>query len=204
MRRKGLLAVIAWLVLAPIQAQEKGAGPAMEDPAHEELRAMKRQLVEASNKGDFDRVLTLLDQNVIVTWQNGEVSRGPNEVKAYLERMTKGPNRIVQRFETSPEVAELTHLYGDTGVAYGDSRDLFVLTDGREFVVPTRWSATVVKKDGRWLIANFHASTNMFDNPILSLAIRRTAMWVGGVAVIVGLVLGLLVGRLFRRRAATA
>jgi uncharacterized protein (TIGR02246 family) len=199
-----LLFVTAWLILTPVQAQEKGAGTAQEDPAHEELRRMKRQLVEASNKGDFDRVLTLLDQNVIVTWQNGEVSRGPNQVKAYLERMTKGPNRIVDRFETNPEVADLTHLYGDTGVAYGDSRDLFVLTDGREFVVPTRWSATVVKKDGRWLIANFHASANMFDNPVLGLAVRRTAMWVGGGAVVVGLIVGFLFGRLIRRRAAAA
>ena len=64
-----------------------------EDPAHEELRALRKGLVEAIQKNDVDDLLTYLDPDVVVTWQNGEVSRKPDGVKAYYDRMMKGPGR---------------------------------------------------------------------------------------------------------------
>jgi ketosteroid isomerase-like protein len=190
------------LLLVPAHANQadKAKQPPKEDPAHEELRALKRELEDASNKGDIDGVLARLDKDVVVTWLNGEVSLKPEGVRAYLERMTKGPNRAVNSFKTFPTVDDLTHLYGDTGVAYGSSKDRFELTDGRVFEVPTRWSATLVKKNGKWLVANFHASTNMFDNPVLDIAIRKTATWAGGIGAGAGLLLGFLAGWFLRKR----
>jgi uncharacterized protein (TIGR02246 family) len=184
-----------------------GAAPAREDkpppehPAHEQLRTLRRELVEAINKNDIDALLSHLDPDIVVTWLNGEVSRKPAGVREYIERMTKGDNRKVTSYTTEAEVDDLTHLYGDTGVAYGHSRDKFVLTDGRDFTVSTRWSATLVKKDNKWLLANFHASTDMFDNPLLSLAVRKTAIWTGAVAAVLGLAIGFLIARLLLRRA---
>ena len=133
----------------------------------------------AVNQNDLDALLPLLDKNVIVTWMNGEVSRGPEGVRAYYDRMMKGDKRIVESVTINPEVDELTHLYGDTGVAFGSSRDHFKLTDGRDFEVLSRSSATLVLADGKWRIANFHASANVFDNPILWIAVKQTALWVG-------------------------
>jgi uncharacterized protein (TIGR02246 family) len=201
--RRGILLGMALglLALGPARAQDKDPTK-KEDPAHQELRNLRTQLVTACNKGDIDGVLPLLDKDVVVTWLNGEVSRGPQQVREYVERMIKGPNKIVERFETNPEAAELTHLYGDTGVAYGTSKDHFVLTDGKDFVVPTKWSATLVKKDGKWVIANFHSSTSMFDNPVLDIAIRKTATWVGIGAGAGGLLVGFLLALLLRRRPA--
>src|SRR4051812_38547307 len=113
MKRCPIVLVLAVLVLRP------GALRAQEDPAHAELRKMKAQLVEVVNKGEFDAVLPFLDQDVVVTWLDGRVSKGPKEVRAYLDEMTKGPDRKVESFKTNPTVDELTHLYGNTGVAYG-------------------------------------------------------------------------------------
>jgi ketosteroid isomerase-like protein len=193
-----LLALAAGGSLAPLAAQE--AKKAKEHPAHEELRALRREVEDAVNKNDLDRLLTYLDEDVVVTWQNGEVSRKPAGVRAYYDRMMKGPNRRVESITIKPVVDDLTHLYGATGVAFGSSEDHFKLTDGKDFVLTTRWSATVVKKNGKWLIANFHASADVFDNPILSYAIRRTLLLTALAAVPVGLVLGLVLAWLFRRR----
>jgi ketosteroid isomerase-like protein len=157
-------------------------------------------LIEAINKNDLDALLTHLDKDVVITWMDASVSRGPQGVKEYIEKMTKGENRKVNSHSIDAEVDELTHLYGDTGMATGTSKDQFVLTDGRDFVVNTRWTATVVKKDGKWKIASFHSSTDMFYNPVLFIAVRRTAMWVGGIAVAVGLLLGFGVAWFLRRR----
>jgi uncharacterized protein (TIGR02246 family) len=197
--RLALVLALGGLALVPLHAQE---GKPAEDPVHEELRALRRDLVEAVNQNDLDRLLARLDKDVVVTWLNGEVSSGPEGVRAYYDKMMKGEKRIVDSITIDPTVDELTHLYGDTGVVYGSSQDHFTLTDGQDFVVPSRWSATVVKKNGKWLIANFHASTNMFDNPVLDTALKRTARLVGAVAAIAGLFLGLVLARFLRRRAA--
>jgi uncharacterized protein (TIGR02246 family) len=200
MRRYWPVFVVAGLgaTLAPLGAQDSKK----EDPTHEELRALRRQLVDAVNKNDIDALLKLLDKDVTVTWMNGEVSRGPEGVRAYYDRMMKGDKRIVESVTINPEVDELTHLYGNTGIATGSSKDHFKLTDGKDFEIPTRWSATLVRTDGKWRVANFHASANVFDNPILSIYIRQTAIWTGVGAVVVGLLVGLVFGRLWRRRTA--
>lgn len=196
---KKLVVACALLAPGPLAAQEPRAAPAKEDPAHDELRALRKGLTDAVNHHDLDALLTFLDKDVVVTWQNAEVSVKPEGVRAYYDRMMKGPNRIVENFSIDPTVDELTHLYGDTGVAYGSSKDHFTLTDGKDFDMLTRWSATLVKKDGKWLVASFHASTNMFDNPLLYIAMRQTAYWVGGIAVLVGLALGFILARLLRK-----
>lgn len=171
-----------------------------EDPAHEELRTLRKGMVEAIQKGDIDKLATYLDPDVVVTWQNGEVSRKPDGVRDYYERMMKGPQRVVESVTIDPTVDDLTHLYGDTGVAYGSSKDDFKLADGKELNLLTRWTATVVKKQGTWKVAAFQASVDMFDNAVLRLAIARTAWWAGGIAAVVGLILGFVLARVFRKR----
>jgi ketosteroid isomerase-like protein len=199
MKKIGMLVLLGLLaVTPPVGAQ--GGKPAPEDPAHEDLRRLRREMVEAINKNDLDALLGHLDKDVVVTWMNGEVSRKPSEVRAYIERLTKGENRFVQSYTTEVEADELTHLYGDTGVASGSSKDRFVLTDGREFVVNSRWTATLVKKGGKWLVASFHGSTNMFDNPVLYIAVRRAATWAGGIAAVLGIAVGFGVAWWLRRR----
>ena len=204
-----LLAVfscVIWpaLVATKIEAADSAlvtapAAKESETAAHEELRAMRKGMVDAIQKGDIDKLLTYLDPDVVVTWQNGEVSRKPEGVRAYYDRMMNGPQRVVQSVTIDPTVDELTHLYGDTGVAYGSSKDDFKLTDGKDLNLVTRWTATVVKKEGTWKVAAFHASVDMFDNAVLRLAIARTAWWVGGIAAIVGLILGFIFARVFRK-----
>ncbi len=189
---------LASLALATAQGQEDK--PAKEDPAHEELRAVRDDLTKAVNENDQDRMLKHLHKNVVVTWLDGTVSRGPDEVKAYYERMMKGNQRKVESIKINPTVTRLSDLYGNTAVAYGTSDDHFKLTSGLEFDVHSSWSGTLVKEDGQWRIVSFHASTDLFDNPLLN-ASKKVTYWAGGIAAVVGLVLGFLIGRFTRRRA---
>lgn len=183
------------------QVTTPGTAPPQDvEKTHEELRALRDGLIRATNDSNIDALLGHLHPNVVVTWQNAEVSRGREGVRAYLSRMTSGPNKIVTRFQTNPTVDELTILYGgDTGIAFGTSNDRFELADGMNFDLTGRWSATLVREEGRWLVANFHASTNLFDNPVLNLA-TRYAVWAGVGGLVVGALLALVVGALLRRR----
>ncbi len=179
---KVVLALIALLASNFARAQE-------EDPVHNELRAVRDAMIDAVNKNDAAALLSHLHENVIVTWLNGEVSRGPAEVKAYYDRMMTGEDAIVKTIAINPAVERLADFYGDTAIAYGTSDDHYTLSAGMEFAVHSRWSATLFKENGAWKIVNFHASTNMFDNPLLNAA-RTGAYWSGGVGLIVGIVLG--------------
>src|SRR5205085_11953687 len=84
-----LVLTVGWVTPAPAQEPDKSAA---ENPVHQELRAMRQGVVDAVNKNDVDRLLTYLDKDVVVTWMNAEVSKGPEGVRAYFDKMMKGPN----------------------------------------------------------------------------------------------------------------
>ncbi len=191
MKTRLLTATLAWIFIVAARAQE--------DPAHNELRAVRDGLVAGMNAGDIDAQLAFLHPNVVVTWHNAEVSRGRDGVKKYLDRMLQGPSKIVEKFGAEVDVDELSILYGgDTALAFGSAREYFSLTTGQSFDFTGRWSATLVKDDGRWLVANLHTSDNIFDNPLLNAA--KKGLWgIGAVGLFVGVVGGWLLGRRGRR-----
>lgn len=179
-------------VVAPVWSQTP---PASDEATHNQLRALRDGLLDAINKGDIERQLTYLHPNIVVTALNGEVSRGQEGVRAYFLKMTTGPKRVVESFHCEVTVDELTILYGgDTGVAFGSAVQSYKLTDGLKLDAKTRWTATLVKEQDRWLVASLHASANLFDNPLLTAA-KKTAYWAGGIALLVGLIIGSLLSR---------
>lgn len=178
--------------------------PPARDPIHDELLKVRSGLIEAYNKNDLEGILSHCHPNVVVTWQNGEVCKGHDEMRKYINRMMTGPDRVVEKLTADPTVDALSTLYhGDTAVSFGRMNDEYTLRDGMQFKMDSKWSATLVKEGDRWLIANFHASTNAFDNSILRLVASKTAWWSGGVALVVGLLLGAIGMRFLRRRPAS-
>ncbi len=170
------------------------------EATHNEIRAMRDGLMDAVNKGDIEHELTFLTTNVVVTWHNAEVSRGREGVRDYYNRMMNGPNKVVADFHAEINVDELTILYGEnTGIAFGSSIEHFKLANGSSFDLKGRWTTTMVKEDGHWLIASLHVSTNIFDNVMLDME-KKYAIRAVVVALVVGVIVGWLVGR--RRKTA--
>jgi hypothetical protein len=50
------------------------------------IAPLRDGLIDSFNKGNIDRLLTFLDPDVVVTWQNGEVCEGTVAVKARTTR----------------------------------------------------------------------------------------------------------------------
>jgi len=117
-----------------------------------------------------------------------------------MERFLTGPAAPVRELKINPVADELTILHGDdTGVASGSSTDHYVLADGDEFDLETRWSATVVKSGDDWQVASLHVSSNLFDNPVLK-ALSRLITLAGIAAGLGGLLIGYGIARLLSRR----
>lgn len=174
---------------------------AQTDPGitHDEIRKLRDDILAALQRGDIDAVLPHLHPNVVFTPMNNEVARGPQGVKAYFQKMMTGPDRRVAEMRLNMEVDRLTDLYGDTGLAFGSSNDFYRLASGPSFNVPTRWTCSLVRENGRWLITSFHSSANAFDNPILARQKRATALPMAGLGIVAGLASGLLLGALLWR-----
>lgn len=193
MRPSAIIGRIA-LILTLSMAAPAAAQP--EDPAHEELRSMRAALLGAITAGDIERVLPMLDENVVITWQNGEVNRGHAGVKAFFERMGR---QSFGGYKVPPEPDELTILHGgDTGLSFGRSVGQFNLL-GSSWEFENRWTATLVKRDGQWKLASYHVSWNALDNPLLNAA-TQSLYPATIVALVAGLLLGVLGMRVWGRR----
>lgn len=174
------------------------------EATHNALRALRDGFIDAVNKNDIERQLTFLHTNVVVTWHNAEVSRGHEGVRAYYERLMKGPQKMVEAFSADVKVDELTALHGENaGIAWGSSVEHFKLTNARSFDLAGRWTATLIRENDKWLIASLHLSTNIFDNAIITMMKDRVMML--AIAVLLfGLLVGGFIGWRLRRPRAVA
>jgi ketosteroid isomerase-like protein len=160
---------------------------------------MRAELIDSFNKSDIDRLLSHVDPDVIATWQNGEVCHGPDAVRAYYNKMMKTDHPVVARLSINPAV-EGRQLNGDWAVSWGNLHDEYVLSDDSRFKLNSNFTATIARRGEVWKVVSFHASVNAFDNPVLGMVAKKTAVWTGAGAGAGGLLLGVVATLVVRRR----
>ena len=191
---------IALILLVCLSATLHAQVP--DEATHNALRQLKTTMEKALNARDLETIVANVHPSVVFTTMNGDVCRGPQQIRAYFDKMLNAPGHVVKDVKVSFEVDQLTTLYGgDTGVAYGSSKDHYELTDGRKLDIDGRWTCTMVKEGDRWVIGAFHYSANVFDNPILD-EYKKGIPMAGGAAGAAALIIGFLLGRMLARRRA--
>ena len=144
------------------------------------LRVLLDQMEKGISTLDIEALLKLMHPQGVVTWQNAEVSRGHEQIRAYYVRMIKGAAPIVKNYSTKASLGGPAVFYSDSAIAYGTTVETYELTEGLKFTLNANWSTTVVKQDGQWKVAALHFSANLFDNPMLKNAERM--IWLAGIA----------------------
>jgi ketosteroid isomerase-like protein len=193
-----VIAATSACLVAPSSAQEQ---PAAEDAVHDELRSFRDQFLKAFEEKDIDAMLGLTTNDVVITVQNAETLRGHDDVRDFHERMSGGEEPQVQLLKTDFEVDDLSIIHGgDTAIAFGKMDDHFKLKAGMEFDLHSRWTAMLVKTDAGWRLAAFQISTNMFDNGVSRLQTQWASLKSGGIALVAGLLVGILGGVWLKRR----
>lgn len=182
----------ATMTEAPATETDEGL---TDDELHDQLRALKAEMETAMNSRDIDAILERVDESVVFTTMNNDVVVGRDGVRGYFDEMMTGTVKVVESVETKfvPEALSILHG-GDTAVSWGHTEDHYRLASGLELDISARWSGTMIRQDGRWVVASFHYSTNIFDNPVLS-AQRRVLLGGGAVAALLCLGLGFFLGR---------
>lgn len=151
------------------------------------------------NDQNVERMVAQMTPDATVTWLNGEVSRGHDQIRAYYHRMVKGPDRILDKYTTAAKIGAHARFFGDVAVADGTMRDSFFPVARGPFQLNSNWTSTSVKLDGQWKVASMHLSANVFTNDLIEEA-KSAAVKAGIGGALAGLILGLLVAWLRRRR----
>lgn len=190
---------------ATAEAAERAEAAEAEAAAtHDALRALKSRMQDALNAQNLDGLLEHVTEDVVFTTMNGDVVRGPDEVRAYFARMMEGEEKVVESLSASFEADDLSILVRpDVALAFGQTDDHYTLSDGTSMDIAARWTATLVRDEGdEWKVQAFHYSTNMFDNPVLEAqrSVLIMVMILGGLAIFA---LAFWIGRKLGRRAGT-
>lgn len=168
-----------------------------EKQIHTELRALLVAMQRAQNEQDIDTIYANIDENIIFSTMNSDVIHGRDKLRTYYQKMMKGPDRIVESVTYNMVADKPSILYkDDVAMAFGHSNDVYKLAVGETFKVNAIWSATVIRKNGTWKIANFHYSVNMFNNPILDA--QQKFLWILGIGGILLALVSFFIGRRFK------
>lgn len=192
--------LMTFALTAPAAAADAEKPSAATEQLHNELRKLKAEVEAAMNKGDLDSVLKHAHKDVIFTALNAGGGRGHAQIRDYNDKLMKGPGRKVESVKVTFTPDALSLLYGgDTAISWGSSLGTYRLVGGAEYSINARWTSTLVRENDRWLIASFHISADLFDNPVLS-AVTQMLYWATGIAALVALIIGYLIGRRRRRQ----
>ena len=169
-----------------------------EKSIEDELSGLRQSMLDAY-QGNIDGLMPYLHPDIIVTWQDGVVSKGPEGVREYLRGKLVGPDSIVVKVSGNPKVMDRT-IFNDHILSFGNMNDTFVLRgqEDQPLNFNSRFSSYVTRHEGKLKLAGMHMSVNAFDNPITSYAIasvKKLMIMVGLGAMIFGFIIGRISAR---------
>lgn len=169
-----------------------------------ELDQFREGLFTAFNAGDYQNMLEkYCHKEVIATWQDGTTSKGYDQVLAQFNKLLT----FIQKMKVQPTTdMRVVLLDGKLAISSGNMLDTYDLIRGSKgaqgntiaVALQSRWNATLIKENGKWLLTSFCASANAFNNQVVDLYLRRAKLQAGAIAGAVGLLLGLIIGLLVR------
>ena len=192
-----ILAMLLLWTAGGLRAQE--IDPAQE-AEHNALRALRAEVTQAINNQDISKLGEHLAEEFVFTAVDQTVLTDVASIKKYYDRMLKADDSPVTSLQMAPAAEVLTRfLDADTGYCYGASKDTYTVRgNGRTVVMPSRWTALVVKENGRWKIKAVHTGVNFMDNPVidsLKMLAWRNQLIAAAIGILLGLVVGVLLGR---------
>ena len=192
-----VLFTLSLIVLSQNNSYAEAVDPRAAD--RQALIKVFKEIEAGINDQNVERMVAQMTPDATVTWLNAEVSRGHDEIRAYYQRMVKGPERILNKYTTVAKLGEHARFFGDVAVADGSMQDAFFPVTRKPFELSSRWTSTSAKVNGEWKVVSLHLSANVFNNSLLDEAMSAAKLTAGG-GVLGGLVLAGLVCWWRRRR----
>ncbi len=191
------LLLVSLLTIQPSTANDREAD-------HEALRKIMKISSEALNSGNLDLLKPVLSaEHFSIVTVDSQRFDSLEAFSAYWNQLFVGENALLERIEVDPTAdSETEFIAENVGVVGGTSTETYHFTDGDVIPMKTRWSAVTIKEGDDWKLARIHFSANILDNPLLDLAKQKMIQYVI-IVFLAGLVLGLLLMGIIRRKKST-
>lgn len=189
---RSYLMLLAALVLLPLRA------PADEEADHNALRAIRATYEDALNNNDLTKIKPLLAEGFTGVMISGEELKSFENLQTFWKKVRDliGPGGSYH----VKVVTDQTDFFGDIGVSRGYNEEVFRTSDGQTFEFRAPWTAVTRRQNGEWKIFRVHAALNPMDNVIITEIVRRTKLLFGVSGLILGLVAGVIVRSLWRKK----
>jgi len=165
---------------------------------HEQLRALLKTAKEAVNAKNFDALKPLFHEKFSITTVDQKVFTNFDDFKAHFATLLTGTNAPLKSITFNPEADALTEFVDDNiGLSHGSSIDTYNFSDGDTRTMNSRWTATLIRDNGKWKILNLHIGANILENPVAEA--EKSYVYKAGIgAGIGGLLLGFILAWVLR------
>ena len=170
--RTGTRAVVVVLSAMLLAVSVMAAEPQdNREPDHVALRALMAKAVAAINRQDAQAFSACFIKDFAFTTVDDTVLTNTLAAKKYFDKLLHQKDSLITGFTMTPKPSiPAIFIDANTGYCYGTSDDAYTLKDSKRVIhIMSRWTATVVKKDGEWKIAAAQAGVNVADNPVIDI-----------------------------------
>lgn len=158
-----------------------------------QLQALLESVRNAVNTRDLKVLNECFSENFSATMIDQKIVTTRKGLEDYYREVFTGEKAMVKSLVIAPEAEAITRIYDERfGTVYGRNLEKYELTDGKKFTIQSRWTASVVKTDGRWKIAAIHNGVNFVDNPVLTET-RKSRKYFLAIGLVAGLAAGILI-----------
>ena len=155
-----------------------------------ELDTFRNGLFHAFNKEQYETMLKdFCHKDIVTMWQDGTTAKGHAGVLAEFDKLSK----VIDKMQVDPTTENRLILNnGNLIISSGKMNDKYALSRGVDVELHSSWTATLVKEGDKWVLTSFSASTNAFNNAVISLYLRQAKYVTGGIASILGVIAGII------------
>jgi len=155
---------------------------------------------QAADNGNPSQLKPYLDPEFTGVMVTNDAVQSFDDVQAYWNKISAMLG-AGGRYKTKIDVAGHAMIAEDLAVAHGTSEDVATTGQGKEFRFRGQWTAVCRRgADGQWKILRVHGSINPLSNVFIAAAEKMTRIFIGATAAVVGLVLGLSLAMVFRKK----
>jgi ketosteroid isomerase-like protein len=198
---------ILWVLSASATGMQQAPAPAAaptpaanEEADHEALRGMKAVYEEAVRNNRIEALAPHFHPEFHGVMVTGRAVNSFADVQQFW-RDIRGLMGEGGSYATTVN-PERSVIVGDLALARGTTADVVTNSSGREYRFTTLWTATLQRDGGSWKIRTLQGTMDPIGNPFVVDIARGTVVRYASATGLIGLVLGLLLGRVWGRRRA--
>ena len=173
---------------------------ANEEADHEALRRLKTVYEEAVRSNQIDSLAGHFHADFHGVMVTGRAVNSFPDVQQFW-RDIRGLMGEGGSYTTTVN-PERSVILGDIALARGTTDDVVKNSGGHEYRFTTLWTATLQRDGGSWKIRTLQGTMDPIGNPFVVEIAKGTVIRYASATGLIGLVLGLLLGRVWGRRRA--